>query len=206
MRISHVLNILGKPREALEQINKALELDPFNPLYLGLYGMNLMYAREFDFGIKKLENALVTFPDDPVALSTLRTAFHVKGEYDKAIEIWIASYAANADSQAVNIISHTYTEAGYHAALSALAQLMEERSKTSYITPYRIGTLYTRAGEKEKAIAWLEKAYEAHDSNMPYIGVDPIFDILVGEEGYELLLQKMNLVKQGPFAKTHSEL
>jgi serine/threonine protein kinase len=34
-----------------------------------------------------------------------------------------------------------------------------------------------RAGDKERVIEWLERAYEEHDNNMPYIGSDPIFDV-----------------------------
>ena len=55
---------------------------------------------------------------------------------------------------------------------------MIERSKTRYVTPWQIATLYTRAGMIDEAIKWLEKAYAAHDNNMPYLNIDPIFDNL----------------------------
>lgn len=74
-----------------------------------------------------------------------------------------------------------------------MAELLIQRSDTSYVTPWQIGTLYTRAGNKEKAVTWLEKAYDARDSNMPYIGVDPIFDILRSDVRFQNLLKKMNL-------------
>lgn len=191
--LSHVLNILHQPEEAMEQIEMALKLDPFNPLYQALYGMDLMYARQFDRAIDLLGNTLKTAPTDPVALSTLRTAYHMKGRYPEALEIWKTSYAAKEDHQAIEALQRGERQGGYQDALENLAELLIARSDTTYVTPWQIGTLYTRANRKEEALTWLEKAYDAHDSNMPYIGVDPIFDILRDEPRFQRLLEKMNL-------------
>ena len=61
------------------------------------------------------------------------------------------------------------------------------------MTPWQIGTLYTRAGKVKEALDWLEKAYEARDQNMPYISVDPIFDSLRNHPRFQELLRRMNL-------------
>ena len=71
--------------------------------------------------------------------------------------------------------------------------MMIERSKTTYVTPWQIATLYTRAGKNDEALDWLEKAFEAHDPNMPYISVDPIFDSLRDNPRFQDLLRRMNL-------------
>jgi hypothetical protein len=84
-------------------------------------------------------------------------------------------------------------EGGYSTALQRVADAMIERSKTEYVTPWQIGTLYTRAGMKEQALDWLEKAYEAHDPNMPYLSVDPIFDVLRADPRFKQLIYKMGL-------------
>lgn len=195
--LSHVLNILHKPEEAMEQIETALQLDPFNPLLQALYGMDMLYARQFDKAINLLSKTLETAPTDPVALSTLRTAYHMKDMYPEALDIWITSYAAKEDQTAIEALMRGNRSGGYHTALESLAQTLIARSDSIYVTPWQIGTLYTRAGKKEEALAWLEKAYKAHDSNMPYIGVDPIFDYLWDDKRFQALLKKMNL----PMAK-----
>jgi hypothetical protein len=68
-----------------------------------------------------------------------------------------------------------------------------ERSRTTHVTPWRIATLYTRAGKHEEALHWLEQAYDAHDANMPAISVDPIFDGLRDDSRFQDLLRRMNL-------------
>lgn len=56
-----------------------------------------------------------------------------------------------------------------------------------------LGTLFTRAGKHDQTLDWLEKAYEAHDPNMPYLSVDPIFDDLRDNPRVQDLLRKLNL-------------
>jgi serine/threonine protein kinase/tetratricopeptide (TPR) repeat protein len=190
---SHLLNILGRPKEAMAEIELALELDPLNSLFKALYGMDLMYARRYDEAIRLLLGTLKTSPGDPVALSTLRSAYHVKKMYPEALDIWKTSYAARGDTEAMEALARGFREDGYRGALRSAARTLAERSKTTYVSPWQIGTLYTRAGEVDEALDWLEKAYQAHDQNMPYIGVDPIFDALKGNRRYQDLLGRMNL-------------
>ena len=51
---SHLLHIMKRPKEAMEQIERALELDPLNALFQAMYAMDLMYARRYDDAIALL--------------------------------------------------------------------------------------------------------------------------------------------------------
>ena len=92
----------------MAQIERALELDPLNSLFQALYGMDLMYARRYDDAIALLRNTLKTSPNDLVALSTLRSAFHMKHMYMEALDVWKASYAARGDQEAQDALARGY--------------------------------------------------------------------------------------------------
>jgi serine/threonine protein kinase/Tfp pilus assembly protein PilF len=188
---SHFLNIMKRPKEAMEQAKRALELDPLNTLFQGLYGMDLMFARRYDDAIAVLSNILKTSPNDAIALSTLRSAYHMRHMYNEALEIWRASYAAKGDHEAEDALALGFKEAGYQGALQRVAETFVARSRTTYVTPWQVATLYTRAGKNSEALEWLEKAYQAHDQNMPYISVDPIFDNLRNEPRFQDLMRRM---------------
>jgi serine/threonine-protein kinase len=190
---SHLLHILGRPREAMAQIDSALELDPLNSLFRSLYAMDLMYARRFDDAIMLLRRTLQTEPTNTVALATLRSAYHEKGMYKEALDIWKASLEAKGDTVAEAALARGYAEGGYSRALSRMAETLVERSRTSHVTPWQIGTLYTRAGKNEEALDWLEKAFEARDPNVPYLSVDPIFDDLRANPRFQDLIRRLNL-------------
>jgi TolB-like protein/Tfp pilus assembly protein PilF len=189
---SHVLFYINQPKEALEHIDRAIKLDPFNALFKALYGMDLMYARQYDTVIAMLEKTLQTDPGDIISLTTLRSAYHQKKMYQKALETWQKYFDVRHDKEALQALNNGNNEGGYSLALQRVAELLIECSKTRYITPWQIATLYTRAGMKGNALEWLEKAYDAHDPNMPYIMVDPIFDSLRGEARFQDLLHRLN--------------
>jgi TolB-like protein/tRNA A-37 threonylcarbamoyl transferase component Bud32/Tfp pilus assembly protein PilF len=191
--LSHLLNILKRPEEAMTQIRRALELDPLNALFRAHYAMDLMYARRYDDAIAVLRDTLKTSPNDLVALSTLRSAYHMKHMYTEALEVWKASYVAREDHEAEEALARGFREGGYSMALQRAAEALVARSRTAYVPFWQIGTLYTRAGKKDEALEWLEKAYQAHDPNMPYISVDPIFDSLRDDPRFMALLRRMNL-------------
>jgi len=191
--ISHLLNILKRPEEAMTQIQRALELDPLNALFRGHYAMDLMYAHRYDDVIAVIRETLKTSPNDPIALSTLRSAYHMKRMYPEAIEAWKASYAARGDEAAEEALARGFKEGGYPRALQRVAETLAARARTAYVPAWQIGTLYTRAGMKDEALDWLEKAYQAHDPNMPYISVDPIFDDIRDDPRFRDLLRRMNL-------------
>jgi len=190
--LSHTLISINRPEEAMEHMEIAFKLDPFNPLYKAIYGMNLNFTRQYDKAIEMFEATLKTSPKDPIALSNLRTSYHLKGRYAEALEVWKAFYDSKNDQEAVEVLSNGQGDGGYQQALEDLAELLIGRSGTSFVTPWQIATIYTRAGQKDKALEWLEKAFDQHDSNMPYIGVDPIFDIFKGDPRFSNLLKKMD--------------
>ena len=47
-----------------------------------------------------------------------------------------------------------------------------------YMRSRPIATKYARTGNKGKAFCYLEKAFEEHDVDIPYISIDPIFNYM----------------------------
>ncbi|MFC2158330.1 protein kinase [Acidobacteriota bacterium] len=191
---AHILFITGRPQQAVEHMEKSRELDPFNPLLQALYGMGLTFARRYDDAISLLTNNLKDSPNNLVSLSALRTVYHLKGMDEDAIVIWRKSYSAREDHEALAALNSGYSESGYRGALKRVAEVMVERSKSSYVTPWQIGTLYTRAGMRDEALDWLEKAVDEKDANAAYMTVDPIFDDLRDSPRFKSMLRRMNLL------------
>jgi TolB-like protein/Tfp pilus assembly protein PilF len=187
--LSNFQYVLGNPNESGFHSKKALELDPLNPLFTALYSMNLMYEGKPDNAVQILENNLKKFPEEKQTITMLRTGYHLVERYEDAANIWKKSFLIDGDKASDSVFSNGYKEGGYKKALQRLAELYIGQSKR----PWTIATLYTRAGMKENAFEWLNKALEKHDANMPYLKVDPIFDFLKKDPRYKELLKKIGL-------------
>jgi tetratricopeptide (TPR) repeat protein len=113
--------------------------------------------------------------------------------YKEALDVWKATLQAKHDTATEAALERGYAEGGYSGALTRMAETLVARSRTSHVTPWQIGTLYTRAGNQDAALHWLEKAFEARDPNVPYLRVDPIFDDLRANPRFQDLIRRLNL-------------
>ena len=66
--------------------------------------------------------------------------------------------------------------------------------KPKYISPMVIAVLYAEAGDKDRAIKWLNKAYAAQEPQMASPTVNPHWDNLRSDPRFDELLSKVGLV------------
>ncbi|MFC2142094.1 protein kinase [Acidobacteriota bacterium] len=192
---SHFLCIMGRIEEALPHIERALKLDPLNPLINYFYGMVLKFNRRYDDALAAFRTAQEIEPNFLLGFIGEAGMLGLKGKYDEALANRRKVHAD--DAEIIAALDDGFEEAGYEGANRAVADLMAER----YGKPGKsdglqnaddIAQWYLRAGDYEEAIDWLEKAYEEHNPAMPYIG---LFggDRLRSYPRFQELLRKMNL-------------
>ena len=113
-RHSHALNYLGYAMaesgenltEALELIQRALGLDPWNGAYLDSLGWVYYRMGRYAEAREPLEQAARSFPKDPTVLEHLGDLYARTGEREKAVAAWdraIEAGAANAAALRVKI-------------------------------------------------------------------------------------------------------
>lgn len=190
---SHYLAIMGRLDDAMAQIERALELDPFNAMSRAFHGVILVFARRYDDAIEEFRNALRTVPNLPVARMQLATAFHLQGRVEEALEAEKEFRAAIGDREAVEALTRGYAEGGYRGAMRHLAENAEERSMRTRTNAVRVARLYLRAGENERALESLERAFEHRDPGLPYAAGAPIYDSLRDRPRFRELLRRMHL-------------
>ncbi len=196
---AHLLAIANRLEEAVSEAEISIQLDPFNELLQCLYGMVLNYARKYRSAEAVLLNILKDNKKHPIAYSTLRSVYYNLGEYERSFEMFKKSYLEKGETRSAEELEKGYKEGGYRRALSRVAEYKIKDTDGKYHTPWQIATLYTRAGVKDKALTYLKTAYDIRDPNMPYLGVDPIFDTLRDEPEFKTLLEDLRLTQ---FLKT----
>ena len=188
---SHFLMIVGRPDEALVQIERALELDPFNLKVQSFYVMDLVYLGRYEDAIAEARDILSLQADNPVARSGLTYALVVQGMFDEALAEDRKKLAGNRER--MEALEQGYAEAGYSGAQKRLADLRASQ----YGTPggpaaYGIALRYLYAGDHDRALEWLGRAYQDNDPNMPYLGL-PVYDGMRSDPRFQDLVRRMNL-------------
>ena len=78
--------------------------------------------------------------------------------------------------------------------MNSVAELFEALSRVTYILPTDIADMFGYAGDKDKTLTWLEKGFMERDPNIPYMGVSPLWNDLLGDDPrFQVLLRKTNL-------------
>ena len=190
---SHFLSHMGRIDEALLHIERAIELDPLNALFHSMYGIVLVYQRRYDDSIAAARTGLALQPGQPIARSALQDGLIGKGMRDEQLAIQRARIAL--DPERLAAFERGLEEGGYEGAQRGIADVLAARYGKSGKGVYRgcgIAFRYLDAGDYDQAIYWLEKAYEEHDPNLPYIGM-PIWDPLRSDPRFQDLLRRIGL-------------
>jgi tetratricopeptide (TPR) repeat protein len=112
--------------------------------------------------------------------------------YEEAVAEAKKYFAVLGHNEVAEALARGYAEAGYPGAMSLAAEKLAARSKLTYVLPTRIAALYAHAGRKDRALDWLETAYEERDPNMVYLSVYPTWDSLRSDPRFQSLLRRMN--------------
>jgi len=189
---SHYLMIMGHPEEAMAEIQRALELDPFNSLFQNFYGVDLHFVRREDEAIAQFRMALKTAPDSPMAYPGLWGAYDRKQMHREALEALEAYAKGVGYAELEAALAARDPKLGYRETMRLAGDALAARSRKIFTAPTDVATCYIQAGERDLALEWLEKGFEARDPNMPYI-VTPDFDSVKDDPRYRDLLRRMNL-------------
>jgi len=182
---------VGRTDEAIPHSERALELDPFNALFHGLYGVVLCFDRRYDEALAAANTALAIQPDNPVARSALFYSRCAMGMRDELLALQRERIAH--DPERVAAFERGLAEAGYEGVQRRLADYWAARyGKPGGIRARHIAVRYLLAGNNDRALEFLEKAYEEHDPNLPYLG-NPLYDPLRSDPRFQELLRRMNL-------------
>jgi adenylate cyclase len=179
--------------EVTLECRRALELDPLSLSTCTYAGNLLLLARRVDESIEVLKNAIELDPNSAFAHDNLGYAYVMKGMIETGIsEIKIAiDISGGNDVMQKNDLAFAYARAGkIDEVRNVLADLlrMKELGRGSETA---IGGAYVSLGEKDKAIGWLEKAYERHDGYFLAICCEYTFDDLRPDPRFQALMKKI---------------
>lgn len=193
-RYSLYLMAMGRTGESLAQMNRARDLDPLSISMSFSLGWRLYMARQYDQAISQLRNTLEMDPNFALPRMVLGQAYEQKGMVPQAIvELQKAVAISHDNPPMLGSLGHAFGLAGNKTEADKIVGQMLAQSKKRYVSPFYVSVVYAGLHENEKAMDWLEKAYEDRSNAIIFLKVDPDFDGLRSNPRFQVLLRRLAL-------------
>lgn len=181
--------------EAIRECKRALRLDPLSLIINTMLGTYYFFARRYDEGVAQLQRALELDPDFIYAHSALAECYFYAGSHAQAVaEMERASELAGWDtSHALTARGYIYAAVGRVAEARALLAELERRAAREFVSAYEIARIYVHLGETEKALRWLDVAYEEKEGALLHVLSGPELTPLRSHPGYEKLVRRVGI-------------
>ncbi|MGH9948924.1 MAG: winged helix-turn-helix domain-containing tetratricopeptide repeat protein [Pyrinomonadaceae bacterium] len=188
---AQVLSNTGRHNEALAESKRSLELDPLGLPMNALYGQYLLHAGKPDEALAQLQKTSELEPNFWMPHFFAASAYVEKGMFAEAI----AESDTEKELSGGNVIpfgGYALAKSGRRAEARAVLDNLLKLSTGKYVPPYNIALIYNGLGESDKALDWLEKAYEQRDPKMTFLKVESKWNNLRNEPRFVALMKKMN--------------
>jgi serine/threonine-protein kinase len=184
----------GRHEEAIAEAARARELDPVSLIINTIEGSILFFAGHQDAAADRLQKTLELDPNFWIARLFLGKVYVERKEYPEAREEFEkARNFSHGNSETLAMIGYLAALAGdTPKAMSVLAEL-QTLTAQRYIPPHNVAVVYLGLGERDEALAWLEKAYQDHDVRLSFLKVDPKWERLRSDTRFGSLLKRLGL-------------
>ncbi|MDT5261926.1 MAG: hypothetical protein QOC61_930 [Acidobacteriota bacterium] len=191
-RYAQVLVSLRRFDEAIAAVGRAQQLDPLSAMINTAVGAPYFYARQYERAVEQYRKVLELDPDFVPALFSIGSALSQQGFFEEAIVA--ARKAVGLTDGHPLIVAHLanmYAAAGRRdEALQELGGLLSDGRG---VLPYTLALVYARLGECDRAMGYLEEAFEQHNTHLHDLNIDPEFDPLRSDPRFMALVERVGL-------------
>jgi tetratricopeptide (TPR) repeat protein len=174
---------------------RALELDPLSLPINWVIALHSFRSGQYDATIEQLEKILEMEPDFLLALHSLSGAYYYKGMYEESVSMMKRVFTWSGNTDVVEALERGYKASGFPGATRSAAEELVEQSENQYISAAQIALLYAFADEKDKAIQWLERAFEEREPSLfghGVFGSGIVHDRLQSDPRFQDIKRRMN--------------
>jgi TolB-like protein/DNA-binding winged helix-turn-helix (wHTH) protein/tetratricopeptide (TPR) repeat protein len=181
-----MLSFLGRSEESLAELRRALEIDPVSSGASWKYGQSLFFARRYDEAIAHLKTALELDANYASTHYALAINYQMKRDFTQSVAERAKTSELLGAPQTAALMRESFAKSGWHGFLRAMTS---KQRAPDYVT----ATFQIELGEKDKALARLNKMYEDRAHDLVMLRVDPRLDPLRSDPRFTDLMRRVGL-------------
>ena len=188
------LAVMKRSKEAIAESERSQKLDPLSAEANFLLGQAFYLTGNYDQAIARIHNISEFAADVFTSHDILGWSYEQKGDLPKAIsEFQKARQMEPAIAEPLGSLGHAYALQGNKSQVIKVLDQLKEMSRANFVAPYNVAIVYAALGDRDHAMAELEKAYEERSWYIVMLAVDPKLDHLRGDPRFRDLVRRVGL-------------
>jgi TolB-like protein/class 3 adenylate cyclase len=183
---------LGDVESARAAVDRAVAVDPLNPLTHLIRGWCALGAGDYQTVIEDHRRVLEIDPDFVALDRPVGYALAALGRDEEAVESFEATERLTGGPSAF-YASYLASQGRREEALERVRALEARYAAGTYLIPEWIASTYAALGDHEKALEWLERGMVARSSGALFIRFDPHLQAVLATPEYRQLVEKHGL-------------
>jgi serine/threonine-protein kinase len=192
-----MLSALERYDEAIEAQRRAHELDPLH--HRMDVATSYLRAGRYGEALTAVSRVIELDPHFALAHATLGWVHLLDGRPEQGIAALERALALAPESTLyLAQLGQAYARVGRTDKAREVLRRLEELATLRYVSPYHMAYVHTGLGEHDRAMDWLEQAYEERAGAVFGVKGSFLFTSLRSHPRFQALIRKMNLAPESP--------
>ena len=151
-----------------DEVKRAGELDPLSLVNAG--GGWYIESGQYDLALELTRKRLELYPNAAVLYDALGGVYARKQMYQEAIANTQKSVTlSGGEPRFLSALGYAYAIAGKRNEALGILRQLTLLSKSRYVSPFEIASIYAGLDQKDLAFNWLQKAVAEHSSKLVFL-------------------------------------
>jgi serine/threonine protein kinase/Tfp pilus assembly protein PilF len=188
------LPAVGRLVEAIDEMRKALVLDPLSAHFSRWLGRFLVYAERYEAAIEQCQRTLEIEPNYFQAYLDIGAAELARGRTMESLNAFRHGQSLSTAVRSYDaMIVRSLVAIGEREEATAIMERLERQAKTEYLRAEVLAMGWAALGDQEKAFACLQQALDSHSAGLIYLHLDPAYAPLRTDARFAHLVRKVGL-------------
>lgn len=186
----------GESERALQLLDTALRVDPFNPQVHASIILNLGLLGRYAEAMEHYRLTTTRFTTNYFVHRTMAEIHHRESEHERALETLLCAgrpEELEAVHESLGDFGFAYAVTGRHRDADAIAARIESRAKVAYVSPWNRALIWSGRKQPAETVAALRQVVQEKSLKVGAFPIDPRLSWLRGHAEFEFLLREVGL-------------
>ena len=177
---------VGRFDDAIAQMERGLEIDPLSLILRHHIAWQCILARDYDRALSQCQATLDMEPNFGFAHLWLGKVYALQGRHEAALIAAKKAASLLPESLSSGVLGYALAVGGNHDDAEMYLRHLEQSSAEQYIEPYNRAAICAGLGDRERTLAWLERAFAERSIHLAcFVTGDPWFDSVRGDARFQ---------------------